>query len=326
MKITGPSVLPADTTAVITYTTEAGDPAKFFSRCGTFPTVPGDLGPHFIEAYNSTAVVGKDPPFAAGATYTVLPPSSTTTSTSTSTSTPTNVFTPTSTSSPTVATHITPTQNTPTQDTPSTSSPSSTPFESVFIVSPSTNSVELEAQSAITMYDSVLGATITVEGGVQSAPSGTAASTSSSSSSVSSPAKNKSISLSTIIGAAIGAVALAIIIFFLVRRGRRRQRPRPEDLVSNSPSTVDPFLSFSAQVNEKSMGSYTSRSSDSTRSSVSLLGSPTSRKGSTNSVGTLPRLRGDSSLISPETAMPGQQMEWVLRPTNDPPPGYNLSV
>ncbi|KAJ7923343.1 hypothetical protein B0H13DRAFT_2267101 [Mycena leptocephala] len=114
-----------------------------------------------------------------------------------------------------------------------------------------------------------------------------------------------------IIGASVaGAVVLGMILFFFIWRCRTR-KPKPESFQLNSSPTIDPFFLFATRPNEKYRRRFT-RLSDST---VSLVSSKTASDRTDASS----REEGDGISLQ----VPGQQMEWVLRPTNDPPPGYN---
>ncbi|KAJ7701247.1 hypothetical protein B0H17DRAFT_1327752 [Mycena rosella] len=339
MKITtNPTTVPAVTNVVVTYTVEAGDPAEFFfevvavdnvirfdvdsrqsfSRSGTFITVPGDEGPHLIEAYNSTAVVGETRPFSVSPTYTVLPPSSPVTPTST-----TILKSPTSTSLPTVATQPTSTprtpdptpstQNTVPQKTPNVPSPPSLSGSSIAPVSGIRNTT----QSSFTVWsNSTVASTSTVV--VETALSSTSASN------IPSAAKSNPPNTDIIIGAAVaGAVVVGIIAFFAVRRYKNRQKARSESVVANALPTIDPFLAFSWRpaTNEKHRAAFQDGWGDSGRSSFSQSVSRSYDRTASESSQSLPM--GSSG---GESRTHGPQMEWVLRLTNDPPPGYNVSA
>ncbi|KAJ6586438.1 hypothetical protein DFH09DRAFT_1143373 [Mycena vulgaris] len=317
MKITHLSSLPAVTNLVVTRFDVAS--RRPFSGSGTFTTIPGDEGPHFIEAYNSTAVVGQTPPFAVGPTYMVLPPGSTAgpTSTTITTSLP-NTSLP-----PTVATPTTPTLSTP---RPSTQNFNFAPTQGASVApDPSTPSTfsnpttgtsqsptSTPPQSSIIIYESGVGSisTIVIEPPTLSGPTSNAL-----------PSEAKSLNISAIIGAAVGGAAVVAVIIFLLVVRRKRQKPRAGALISNSPTAIDPFLSFSANPNEKHLGGLT-EPSYSARTSVSPSESRSSRKTFSDSTDSISRV--DPGIMA--GMISGPQMEWVLRPTNDPPPGYNLAV
>ncbi|KAJ7485879.1 hypothetical protein FB451DRAFT_66605 [Mycena latifolia] len=335
MKFTYLTSFPADTALEVTYTVETGDPVEFFfevrlvdngmrfdvsgrqsfSGSGRFNTTPGDQGLHSIEAYNVSAVVGETPPFAVGPTYTVLPPSSIV-----SIAPPITEPSQPTTLPPTVSTHTVPTPSTPapppTQNPSSTQdvtrAPSSSPTLTPGSVPIANKSLSPAQPSTEIWHDSVVGSTSTV----------TAPSSSSSSIISSSNGKASSPNIQIIIGAAVGgAVALGIVLIFLLFcLWRRHQRSRPASiLISNAPPTIDPFFAFSGPVSpsEKSRARFqdSSGSSDSTRTSISQSVSRSNVTG----------LSSDSNAGGTPT-MVGPQMEWVLRATNDPPPGYNLSA
>ncbi|KAJ7785195.1 hypothetical protein DFH07DRAFT_786948 [Mycena maculata] len=337
MKITNPSTANADTGVVVTYTTEAGDPSQFFfevvengspmdfdnkqafSGSGTFITIPGYVGPHFIEAYNSTAVVGENPPFAVGPTYTVLPPSSTGAPAPgpTSTSTPTgaslihslnaaNVSPTTFTTTTTSVLGGTSVLNDPTAPSSTLSGPNN-------IFSSSSATFAAATGSVITMYDSIMGSTgtsIVVQETLSSSPS-----------TISFTHRSKPINIGAIIGASIaGVFVLAMIIIFLIRRYKNRQKAGTESRIHNFSSTINPFLAFSAQAN----GKKSARLAGESRTSLIQTVSPSrsSHKATSASTDSTPRV--SLGVISAGTS--GPQMEWVLRPTNDPPPEYDYSV
>ncbi|KAJ7513049.1 hypothetical protein B0H11DRAFT_2213580 [Mycena galericulata] len=339
MKITNPSTVEAATQVVVTYTIEAGDPLQFFfeivengesldfagkqifSGSGTFITAPGYLGPHVIEAYNSTAVVGKNPPFATGPTYTVLPASSTPTipvvPTPTITTKPVVTTQPTTPAKPlptTVATRIEPTSST--QGNLGANSPAPSLSTLSDVVLSGEFSAAAAAGSAITMYESIQGSTGTrtvVEQVSQTAPFDN-----SSSSGPSPIGRPKPTDFDAIIGASVaGAVVFAIIVVFLVRRCLKRN---PESKMSDSPSTIDPFLAFSARLRGKHSTGFIRLASE---SRISVIEPVSRTSGKTASVSTASTSRSDLEL---GIISPGTQMEWVLRPTNDPPPGYDMSV
>ncbi|KAF8164654.1 hypothetical protein K438DRAFT_1857767 [Mycena galopus ATCC 62051] len=337
MKISNPSSSPADIQVVVTYTIEAGDPQEFFfevvdngrwndinnkqpfSGSGSFFTIPGDIGPHFIEAYNSTSVVGLDQPFAVGPTYTVLPPLSSSTT----------VFAPTSaipvpkgstnTLQTTVATQPTSKlpQNTPTPTittTPDTPLPPAPKLSNSIVKQ---NATSTAAPSATTLYESGLGDIITVKEVLPqtpSTPSGLDASSSNGS---------NSVNLRAIIGATVaGTVAVAIVLILLIRHFKKRNSGGSrESAIRNSAPSIDPFLGFAARPNEKAWRNYI-RLDYSTRNTTSVTSSPT--RDETSSTWTDGASREDGRNISREIR--GQQMEWVLRPTHDPPPEYNSGV
>ncbi|KAF8207462.1 hypothetical protein K438DRAFT_2013399 [Mycena galopus ATCC 62051] len=344
MKISNPSSLPADIRVVVTYTIEAGDPREFFfevvdngrrndidnkqpfSGSGSFFTIPGDIGPHFIEAYNSTSVVGLDQPFAVGPTYTVLPPLSSSTTVFAPTSAIPVPNSPTNTLQPTVATQPTSKlpQNTPTPTTTTTTTPD-TPLLPAPNLSNSIlkqNATSTAAPSATTLYESGLGGITTVKEVLSQTPS-TPSGLDASSSNVSFSGNRNSVNLRAIIGATVaGTVAVAIILILLIRRFKRRNPGGSrESAVRNSAPAIDPFLGFAARPNEKAWRNYI-RLDYSTRNTTSVTSSPTSDE--TSSTWTEGASRKDGPNISREIR--GQQMEWVLRPTHDPPPEYNSRV
>ncbi|KAJ7847296.1 hypothetical protein B0H13DRAFT_2285627 [Mycena leptocephala] len=175
MKISNLLSFPLYAEVTITYTVEAGDPKEFFfevvdntrwidwkdkqvfSVSGSFITVPGDIGPHHIEAYNSTDVIGVNQPFAAGPTYTVLPLPSSADTTSTPTSPIAVPPTPPSTVKTTVTTQITPTQSNPTPETFLITSSNPLSTQEMNITAPSSAA----PPPATTVYQSVSAGIIT---------------------------------------------------------------------------------------------------------------------------------------------------------------------
>ncbi|KAF7360697.1 hypothetical protein MVEN_00801500 [Mycena venus] len=323
MKISNPTSSPLYIQIEIAYTVEPGDPREFFfevvdntrridyaskelfSVSGSFNTIPGDTGPHFIEAYNATDIVGTSKPFAVGPIYTVLPPlSGSTTVTTTTHPVPTPTTSTTSTVESAAPTPIASKQTSPTPAIP-LASPPTTLSDSIS----NKNTISAATPPVTTFYQAIPGnITVQVQDDTVLVPS---ASTSTSTA-ASFASNGKSVNSGVIIGAAItGAVVLAALIFFLVRSRRRHDR-RPESFVANSPPTIDPFLSFITRQSEKHRG-FTSLSTS--------AGSPTSYTTSNWSDAGSREERPNSS-----SSTPGSQMEWVLRPTNDPPPGYNLCL
>ncbi|KAF7345273.1 hypothetical protein MSAN_01904000 [Mycena sanguinolenta] len=331
MKISNPTSSPADVQVLITYTVELGDPLQFFfeivdntrwidvsdkevfSGSGSFFTRPGDLGLHFIEAYNTSAVVGQSQPFAVGPTYTVLSPLSSSTSTTTTTSPttipPTSLVTVESTVVKTTdTTQITSEQGTP---TPGTSTLLSTRLHSIV----TQNVISTATPPATTFYESTLSNIVhedTVL--VSSTPS-------SSPTAISISSSRKSNNLAALIGGiTVGATVVALIILLLVwRRRRRKVEPeKPESAALNSPPTIDPFFSFVTRPSGKYRLGFAGPD-------ASPTSSPTSTKSST-SIGSEPRVTGREEDRGSSVAPSGQQLEWVLRSTNDPPPGYDLCL
>ncbi|KAJ6489880.1 hypothetical protein C8R45DRAFT_992051 [Mycena sanguinolenta] len=340
MKISNPTSSPADLQVLITYTVELGDPLQFFfeivdngrwidvsnkqafSGSGSFFTIPGDIGPHFIEAYNTSAVVGASQPFAVGSTYTVLPPlSSSTSDTAPSTSPATILPTPPVTVQPpvssvtvesTIVKPVDPTQIASQQGppTPGTSTLSYTrsvhPILTQKVVSTAT-------PPATTFYESSLSDIVhenTVLVPVTPSSSPTAVSFSS---------NRKPINLAALVGGTTaGAMVVAIMVLFLLWRARRAKAKveleNPESFALNSPPTVDPFFSFVTRSSGKFHSGFTSSDSSSS--------SPTSTKSST-SIGSERRATRREEDRGPSAVPSGQQLEWVLRSTNDPPPGYD---
>ncbi|KAJ7238847.1 hypothetical protein B0H12DRAFT_1136991 [Mycena haematopus] len=324
MKISNPSSTPADLQVVVTYTVEPGDPLEFFfevvdngrrmdyankqafSGSGSFFTIPGDTGLHYIEVYNSTAVVGQNQPFAVGPTYTVLPPLPGSTSTSAPTFPTTILSTPANTVKSSFATQITSQQGTPTLNT-STLSP--TLFNSIS----TENVISTATPSATTFYESapsniVYEDTVLVPSTPSSSP--TVLSTS---------GNGKSVDLGALIGGTTaGAIVLAILILFLICRARRGKiELEPQSFGLNSPPTIDPFFSFLTQHSSgKYHGGFSRLPDVSSSSSPSSPKSAASEGSETGSTG-----RGEGHGIS--VGAHGPQFEWVLRPTNDPPPTYD---
>ncbi|KAJ7024497.1 hypothetical protein C8F04DRAFT_1131266 [Mycena alexandri] len=289
MIISNPTSSPLYDQISITYTVEAGDPPQFFfeivenerqidvsnkqafSTSGSFFTIPGDLGLHFIEAYSSTDIVGESQPFAKGPTYTVVPVSSTGTTTPAAPNPPPTSPLPTNTVAPTPSgtkqNDSTDNRDSAMPDVPDRTSGPSTPSYHSFISACSCcsnccsrfstpNSVlesptPLVIPSTTTLYESLSGGVITVGGEQTASP---LSSSSSPPPGVPSGTTAKSRNPAPIIGAAVGGaiIVLAVCAFFLVRRCRRPKPPNQLDTMPiNSPSTINPFLSFVAQPNEK---------------------------------------------------------------------------
>ncbi|KAJ7767723.1 hypothetical protein B0H16DRAFT_1686675 [Mycena metata] len=227
----------------VTYTVEAGDPSQFFfeivdnqrridvsnkklfSTSGSFFTIPGDVGPHFIEAYNTTDIVGEGQPFAKGPTYTAVPIST-------------------------------------------------TGFSAPNYILDSLSPIPLLIPSTTTFYKSLSGSfqfTSTRSPVSPTLFSGTSESALTRRRSITNA---ESHHLALIIGAAVGpAIVLAVCAFFLVRH-RRTSNLAPsqlETIPTNSPSAINPFLSFVAHPNEKQWRDFsvTSRFGGSTRSTAS---------------------------------------------------------
>ncbi|KAJ7645153.1 hypothetical protein DFH06DRAFT_595166 [Mycena polygramma] len=339
MKISNPSSSPADVRVVVTYTVEPGDPKAFFfevvdngrrmdiankqafSVSGSFFTIPGDVGSHFIEAYNSTDVVGINQPFAVGPVYTVLPPlpgSAPAPTVTVPVPVPSTSTIPPAKS--TVTTRTQTTSNLPQNvQTPAPETPlaSSSPLLNVISIGNPT-ATPSASLATTTFFDSVDGSIITVQQSISAAAS--APSSSFSASAVSPSGNVGTINLRAIIGAIVaGAIVLAIIIFFVVRRRTRRNRTSSrESLTMNSSPTIDPFLLFASRPNEKHLRGFV-RMQDSASSS-----STTSDKGSSTWRDSASREdSAHAATVSSRLPAVVQQMEWVLRPTSDPPPGYN---
>ncbi|KAJ6514290.1 hypothetical protein C8R47DRAFT_569707 [Mycena vitilis] len=343
MKISNPSSSPADVRVVVAYTVEPGDPTAFFfevvdngrrmdiankqtfSVSGSFFTIPGNLGSHSIEAYKFNDVVGINQPFAVGPVYTVLPPSSSSTPAPTATATLPPASVPSS--SPIIPVELTvaaPTQTTSNLpqniQTPGPEPPSVSSATLFNRISPGSSTATPSATLATTTsFDSVNGSVITVQQLISAAAS--APSSSSSASTVPLSGNVRTINLRVMIGATVaGAVFLGIIIFCLVRRCiHRNHKTSRESFAMNSSLTIDPFLFFPARPNEKHQRGFARMQDSATSSST---GSPPSDKGSLTWRDSVSR--EDSELtVSPPLPAAVQQMEWVLRPTTDPPPGYN---
>ncbi|KAJ7342465.1 hypothetical protein DFH08DRAFT_874320 [Mycena albidolilacea] len=322
MKISNPTSSPVDTRVVVTYTAEPGDPQAFFfevvdngrrldfadrqafSGSGSFFTIPGDLGLHFIEAYSSTDVVGKNQPFAVGPTYTVLSAGPGSTTVLTPTTPITNSSTSTTSIRSTVATQITapPAQNgAPAPNTALT--PPSPTLSNLNSNSDSPKNGISTATLATTLYESIL-SNVTVQGGTVLVSS-TARPSSPAIPSSSANGNN----LGAIIGATVaGVVVVAVLVYLLVRRRWRKKQ---------ASLTINPFFALVARPSGRHRRGFT-RVGDS-------IYSPTSdktlsdRRSDTES-------REDLSGGGVVLGVPGQQLEWVLRPTQDPPPGYNVCL
>ncbi|KAJ7191962.1 hypothetical protein GGX14DRAFT_406783 [Mycena pura] len=356
MKISNPTSVAADTQVEVIYTAEPGDPAAFFfeivdngvrrpesggqtfSGSGSFFTIPGDEGLHFIEAYNSSAIVvfnevhssGTSQPFAVGPDYTVLPPSHTpappATHMSTTTSSPLmpapQIPTPVAVD---VVTGSGSKQSSTTQAAiPPTSLPISESSETILSHDSQSSDSSL-TESEITLYESISGSivqTVVVEtvpavspiSGSQ--PSSTPTVTAAADVPFSGKARSTQFRAS-VIGAAVGgAVALAVILFCIFRRYRHR---RPGAAAHPGGATVEPrpFLGFApGPRGEKGWSRGFVRLSDA-QSSTGQSSSRTSAKTSSSSSTS----ESSTNLESPMVSSP-LQMEWVLRPTTDPPPGY----
>lgn len=113
------------------------------------------------------------------------------------------------------------------------------------------------------------------------------------------------LNLGAIIGATVtGVVVIAVLVYLLARRRRRKKQASP---------TIDPFFALVARPNGKHRRGFT-RVGDS-------IYSPTSDK-TRSDIESREDLAGDGVALG----VPGQQLEWVLRPTQDPPPGYNVCL
>ncbi|KAJ7767785.1 hypothetical protein B0H16DRAFT_337512 [Mycena metata] len=311
MIISNPISSPLYDQITVTYTVEAGDPPQFFfeivdnqrridvsnkelySTSGSFFTIPGDVGPHFIEAYNTLDIVGESQPFAKGPTYTIVPVSTTgSTTTTTPGAPPTSQSTTENIPPPTSGTKQTDSmdnRDSPTPDVPARTSGPSTPSYHSFILGlqllsdcyfrfsapndmlDSLSPIPLLIPSTTTFYKSLSGSVTTVEDEETASP---LSSSNSPPPGVPSITNAKSHNLAPIIGAAVGgAIVLAVCVSFLVRR-RRKPNLAPSQLdtiPTNSPSAINPFLSFVAHPNEKQWRDFsvTSRFGGSTSSTAS---------------------------------------------------------
>ncbi|KAJ7064617.1 hypothetical protein C8F01DRAFT_770539 [Mycena amicta] len=328
---------------------------KVYSGSGSFTFQPGYIGTHCIEAYDPSAIVGKTTPFSTGPTFNVLTPGSTSTNSPNTTQPP--VTSPHSvnptTSQPGQIPSLQSTQGASStarlEDSGSgaavspfnSSNPPTTQtvVESVSVHGPGTTatkgggpgSVLAIAASTTTERDSGGGN----GGGATGIPAAAGQSRS-----------HSQANTRAIIGGAVGGfVALAILFFILLRCRRRRQRQRGPQFDLLSP-TVAPFLGFavpaSASSNEKQwrmMGFTKLNDSSAPPSPIgpphaheSHMRTPSAPSFST----TLSRISTSSTLSrSTESAVTfapmlspaplATQMEWVLRPTNDPPPTYSTT-
>ncbi|KAJ7804044.1 hypothetical protein B0H14DRAFT_3486722 [Mycena olivaceomarginata] len=120
------------------------------------------------------------------------------------------------------------------------------------------------------------------------------------------PMENPGSILGAIIGATVaGVVVVAVLVYLLVHRRRRKKQ---------APPTINPFFAFVARPSGKRRRSFT-RVGDSIYSPTSDK-TPSVRR---SDIESREDLAGDGVALG----VPGQQLEWVLRPTQDPPPGYN---
>ncbi|KAF7316556.1 hypothetical protein MIND_00174900 [Mycena indigotica] len=351
MKITNAPSVGANNEVIVTYTAEPGDPQSFFfeivvqnswrqdvagkqafSGSGSFSTVPGYVGTHYIEAYDSSAVVGETTPFATGPAYEVLSPGSP----------PTMVSTPLSSTVGSVTTSK-PTQTQgqvpPTKTQGISTSAITTSAEPIGanLNLPGTTVVVESATTTISADRSIVALALTTTTEKEAGVGGTSTGIPSLPQTLSHSRRN--------IGALIGGTVAGVIGFALLLalcwRWRYRKRHAQfmlEDGTIFSP-TVAPFLGFTVPASDEKSSSRKgfvrlSESSSAMPSSMVAVGSHTSM----TSMSTISRFSSDTgslTLLSPVStrsldspvmfaAMPvGTQMEWVLRPTNDPPPGYS---
>ncbi|KAF7325611.1 hypothetical protein MKEN_00410800 [Mycena kentingensis (nom. inval.)] len=326
---------------------------KTFSTSGSFTTGPGYTGGHHVEAFRASDVPGRDEPFVKGPVYNVLPQGSTVPND--------NDPPPARPPPPTTTTRALPPTTPANRPPPSTSTktivqvPPSAP--SVQAAAPtgavlsddesdhkSPDSVESESNSGHTATDAsspgsalAIAVSTTTERSTETSAVNTGIS-----SNASSGGLNTSALLGGILGAVVALVLVLILLLLLLRnRRRRRQREIAADFdpsLLSAPSNINrvaPFLAFAAAplpspVNEKRRGfarlsdsSAASRSSTSTLpSSPSPLRIMTTRLSLDGAPTPITNFEVDSSTV-PTPSTSATQMEWVLRPTNDPPPGYS---